>query len=307
MRIALGFIVGVLSVSTLSALAAENPTLLEKARQAYLSAQHLEAEINEKASANRTRPEYLKLINAYQRVYLITPHTSFADDALMAMARLYEEIKDNSAATRTLRYLLQNYPGTPLKTAAERDLARLTTKPDARNAAAKIESPPKPPVADIPPASRMVSADNVQKTASVESVQLWDAPNSVRIVIGLTGEVAYSQGDAKSPKRFFVNLSPAKLDSTLAGKQWKSKSGLLEQIRVGQYDPSTVRVVLEVGAIGSITTFTLKEPDRLIIDVLGKEPAQPPAVASVTPPTSPPLAKPAVRPASAPALPSAPV
>src|SRR5262245_15619010 len=306
MRIALGFIVGVLSVSTLSALAAENPTLLEKARQAYLSAQHLEAEINEKASANRTRPEYLKLINAYQRVYLITPHTSFADDALMAMTRLYEEIKDNGAATRTLRYLLQNYPSTPFKAAAERDLARLTTKPVGK-AAAEGVSATKPAVADSAPALRTVSADNVQKTASVESVQLWDAPNSVRIVIGLTGEVAYSQGDAKSPKRFFVNLSPAKLDSTLAGKQWKSKSGLLEQIRVGQYDPSTVRVVLEVGAIGSITTFTLKEPDRLIIDVLGKEPAQPPAVASVTPPTSPPLAKPAVRPASAPALPSAPV
>src|SRR5262245_18738667 len=134
MRIALGFIVGVLSVSILSALAAENPSLLEKARQAYLSAQHLEAEMNEKAEANRTRSEYLKLMTTYQRVYVTAPHSSLADDALIAIARLYEAIKDNSAATRTLRYLLQNYPGTPLKTAAERDLARLTTKSVARKA-----------------------------------------------------------------------------------------------------------------------------------------------------------------------------
>src|SRR5262249_39742690 len=85
-------------------------------------------------------------------------------------------------------------------------------------------------------------------------------------------------GDANNPKRFFVDLAPAKLNASLAGKQWQVKSGILDQIRVGQYDASTVRVVLEVGSIVSISTFTLRDPDRLIIDVLGKEAT--PAVAS---------------------------
>jgi len=49
------------------------------------------------------------------------------------------------------------------------------------------------------------------------------------------------------------------------------KSGLLQQIRLGQYDASTVRIVLYVGTIGRVTSFTLRDPDRLIIDVLGKD------------------------------------
>jgi len=64
--------------SFLGAQSVQNPSLLEKARQAYLSAQALESELNEKKEAERSRQQYLKVIRAYQRVYLITPHTSYA-------------------------------------------------------------------------------------------------------------------------------------------------------------------------------------------------------------------------------------
>src|SRR4029077_19707052 len=88
-----------------------------------------------------------------------------------------------------------------------------------------------------------------------------------------SGDVVFTQGDAKGPDRVFVDLSPARLNSALLGKQWPVKSGLLQQIRIGQYDVSTVRVVLDVGTIGRVTSFTLRDPDRLIIDVLGKDTA----------------------------------
>ena len=71
-----------------AAQSAQNSLLLQKAHQAYVSAQALEAELTGKAEADRTRAEYLKVINAYQRVYLITPHTGYADNALMAIAKL---------------------------------------------------------------------------------------------------------------------------------------------------------------------------------------------------------------------------
>ena len=88
------------------------------------------------------------------------------------------------------------------------------------------------------------------------------------------------QGDAKDPDRVFIDIAPARLNSMLVGKQWPVKSGLLQQIRVGQYDGSTVRVVLDVGTIGRVTSFSLRDPDRLIIDVLGKEAPSVPAVAN---------------------------
>ena len=83
-----------------------------------MAAQALEAELNQKQEADRTRDEYLKVINAYQRTFLITPHTGYADDALIAIARLYEEIHDTADAIKTLNFMLHDYPATPFKGAA---------------------------------------------------------------------------------------------------------------------------------------------------------------------------------------------
>src|SRR5206468_2533915 len=219
---------------------AENPSLLAKAKEAYMSAQALESELKDKKEAERSREQYLKVIRSYQRVYLITPHTGYADNALITIARLYEEIHDNADAARTLSFLLREYPSTPFKDEAEKDLVRL-------------------------------KAMSVQKTIVVDNIRYWEAPNTLRVVVDLGGEIHFNQGEAKDPDRVFIDISPARLNTALNGKQWPVKSGLLQQIRVGQYEPSTVRVVLDVGTVGHVTSFTLRDPDRLIIDVLGQE------------------------------------
>jgi len=196
----------------------------------------------------------VKVINAYQRTYLITPRSGYADNALMAVARLYEEIKDKAAAIRSLSFLLHEYPGSPFKDAAEKDLMRLSGTPEQRGAA-------------------------------IENIRYWNMPDSVRVVVDVTGEVTFKQDEVKSPHRVFIDVSPARLNSLLKGKQWPVKSPLLEQIRVGQYDASTVRVVFDVGATNKVTTMSLHDPDRLIIDVLGMGSSVPaaPAITSVSP------------------------
>ena len=129
MKINAVLVTSLLSLSSIlaaqSARNSRNPALLQKAHQAFISAQALETELNAKPESERTRAEYLKSINAYQRVYQITPHTSYADDGLIAIARLYEAIHDNPDAIRTLTFLIREYPSTPFKDAAEKDLARL--------------------------------------------------------------------------------------------------------------------------------------------------------------------------------------
>ena len=210
----------------------------------------MEATLNEKPEGQRTRAEYLKVINAYQRTYIITPHTGFADDALMSIARLYEQIKANADAVKTLKYMIREYPATPFKDAAEKDIARLN------------------------------GVTTISRTASVDNIRYWEAQNAVRVVVDVGAEVGFTQGDAKGPDRVFIDIAPARLNSMLVGKQWPVKSGLLQQIRVGQYDASTVRVVLDVGAIARVTSLLLRDPDRLIIDVIGKDVPGVPAVAS---------------------------
>src|SRR5438093_7917242 len=120
---------------------------------------------------------------------------------------------------------------------------------------------------------------SVQKTIVVDNIRYWEAPNTLRVVVDLGGEIHFNQGEAKDPDRVFIDISPARLNTGLIGKQWPVKSGLLQQIRVGQYDISTVRVVLDVGTVGRVSSFALRDPDRLIIDVFGTEPA----TATVTP------------------------
>ena len=90
------------------------------------------------------------------------------------------------------------------------------------------------------------------------------------IVVDVSGEITFKQGEAKNPDRVFIDVANARLNSELVGKQWPMKSGVLQQIRVGQYDNTTVRVVLDLGTVGSVASFSLRDPDRLVIDILGQ-------------------------------------
>src|SRR5215510_10061331 len=58
----------------------QNKALQQKARDAFVRAQEMERTLNDKSPEQRTRNEYLKVIDAYQRVYVITPHTNYADN-----------------------------------------------------------------------------------------------------------------------------------------------------------------------------------------------------------------------------------
>jgi len=202
----------------------------------------MESALNDKPAEQRTRNEYIRVIDAYQRVYVITPHTAYADNALVTMARLYEEIRDAKAAIRTLHFLIKEYPKTPFRDAAERDIARLQGQPERK----------------LP-------------SVSVDNIRFWESGNTIRVVVDLSSQADFVQGGAKSPDRAFIDIAQARVNSLLLGKPMTVKSPLMQQIRVGQYDNSTVRVVLDLGAATRVTSSTLRDPDRLIIDVFGPD------------------------------------
>jgi len=248
-------------------LLAQQDVLLQQAGAAYATAKQADKALNEKPQSEQSRSEVLKVINAYQRVYLITPHTGYADDALKAIARLYEGINDNANAVKTLKFLVHDYPQTPFKAAAERDIARLSGNSINEDA-----------VSAIPEAKNDVKTDsrNENRTdlnsgpkVTVENVRYWEAEKSLRVVVDLSGEVTFKQGEARSPDRVFIDIAHAHLGPGLLNKEWPVESGLLQKIRVGQNDSGTVRVVLDVGTMLRATSFTLRDPNRLIIDVVG--------------------------------------
>ena len=93
-------ICAVLLVSFLSGIVAfaQSSSLTQQASAQFRTAEKAEATLKEKAEDQRSRSDYLRVIESYQRVYLITPHTGWADNALTSIARLYEDMA--SRATR---------------------------------------------------------------------------------------------------------------------------------------------------------------------------------------------------------------
>src|SRR5262249_35827085 len=103
-RICAGLAAAVLAVATICAQ--QQDPLLKQASSAFTTAQQADKALNAKPQAEQTRSEVLKVINAYQRVYLITPKTSYADDALLAISHLYLSINDTADAIKTLKFLV---------------------------------------------------------------------------------------------------------------------------------------------------------------------------------------------------------
>ena len=261
-------------------------TPAQKASAQFRTAEKAEAALNEKPEANRSRADYLKVIRAYERVYLITPKTSWADNALTSIARLYEVMKDSKNAVKTLQFLLQEYPQTPFREMATRDVARLSGAGDVT---------PKQSASDI----------TLKQSASVDNIRFWQEDRSIRIVVDVAGNVTFKEGALSSPNRYFIDISPAQLNSALTVKDWAVESTALQKIRVAQFDASTVRIVLDGPSPKEVTASNLKDPNKITVDVFTRPttaiPTKPTTTAApVAPPASP------STPVAPPAAPSAP-
>jgi len=249
-----------------SALPALAQSAAQQAASQFRTAERAEAALNEEPAANRSRADYLKVIRSYERVYLITPHTAFADNALTSIARLYEAMSDPKNAVKTLQFLLHEYPQTPFRDVAVRDIARLNA-PSTGNGTKTGNG-----------TAEVVATD----PTSVENIRFWTESRSIKVVVDVAGAVTFKEGEAKSPQRYFVDISPARLNSSLTSKEWTVDSKAIQKIRVAQFDDSTVRVVLDGPTTRDVTTSNLKDPNRVMMEVsVPGAPAVP-----VTPPPS---------------------
>jgi N-acetylmuramoyl-L-alanine amidase len=258
-------------------------SLTQQASAQFRAAEKAEATLSDKPEEQRTRADYLRVIHSYERVYLITPHTAWADNALTSIARLYEAMKDPKNAIKTLQFLLNDYPQTPFREVAEQDIARLSsvnTSPTAATGSTETTAPTK-------------------ELASIDNIRYFDEERSVRVIVDVTGNVSFKTGDAKSPDRFFVDISPAKLSSALLGKEWNVQANHLLKIRVAQYDLATVRVVLDGTTRKDAVTSNLKDPSRVVVDVAKAMAMAPP------PPTKPALSTKPITSVAPPPIPSA--
>lgn len=97
-----------------------------------------------------------------------------------------------------------------------------------------------------------------------------------RVVLDVSGEVKYEAHTLKEdpsnglPSRIYVDLVGARLAMDDA-RSIAVEDGLLRQVRVGQFKPTVVRVVLDMNSPTDHKTFVLPDPYRLVVDIQGKK------------------------------------
>lgn len=119
------------------------------------------------------------------------------------------------------------------------------------------------------------------KKALVTGIKHWSTPAYTRIVIELSRKAEFSHRLLKKDplinmewRRLYIDLA----NSSLSPKMQKAipiNDGLLKAARAGQYDPGTVRVVLDIESIEDFKIFPLSDPYRIVIDVSGEKKAAP--------------------------------
>jgi N-acetylmuramoyl-L-alanine amidase len=128
----------------------------------------------------------------------------------------------------------------------------------------------------------------------VREIRYWSGASHTRIVIDLDREVSYKDQllnkdiSLDKPPRLYIDLSEAKLSPQLK-EPISIEAGLLKRVRAGQYTPATVRIVLDLDSVADYKIFALKDPFRVVIDVLGiSQVAQKEEASRVSPPAAQP-------------------
>jgi len=301
---------GLLGLMLISLARAEQLPARQAAHAQYLKAEKLRTALQGKPQKERALAEYKHLVDAYRRVYLITPHSADTPSALLAVAELYQEMGRNfedkyfQSAIDAYQFLLHEYPSTRYREDAlittgqiqkddleQPDVAEKTFQeflrehprsPKAEEARDALKEIAEEREKESKPAAREKLAeqrDTERRLPQVTQIRTWNAEDYTRVVIDVEDEVKYQSARIGDPDRIYFDLHKAKLSSTLAGKTFEPNSGFLKGIRVAQNSSGVVRVVLELDKVKDFSVFELPNPYRLVVDVYG-----PQAVVSKLPP-----------------------
>ena len=105
----------------------------------------------------------------------------------------------------------------------------------------------------------------LQGLVPVTELRHWSTPDYTRVSIAADKEVAFEHH--KLPGRLYLDLPGTHLNPGV--KDLTVGDGLLKSVRIAQFAPSTVRVVLDLDSIKEYKVFTFSDPYRIIIDIKG--------------------------------------
>lgn len=109
--------------------------------------------------------------------------------------------------------------------------------------------------------------------ATINSVRMWPAPDSTRLVFDLSGPVQHSLFSLKSPNRLVIDLKNARLSHPFPAFNYSNS--FIKNIRHARRNRSDIRVVLDLKSRVRPKSFLLKPNSeyghRLVIDLLSEK------------------------------------
>jgi N-acetylmuramoyl-L-alanine amidase len=107
----------------------------------------------------------------------------------------------------------------------------------------------------------------------VRDIRYWSSPDYTRVVVDLSETVKFSKNRLSNPDRIYFDLINTTISKDIKDS-FTVENGMLRMVRVSQFNPDTVRVVLDIQEIADFNVFFLDNPSRLVIDIHGKEKAK---------------------------------
>ncbi|GLR27199.1 N-acetylmuramoyl-L-alanine amidase [Limnobacter litoralis] len=119
------------------------------------------------------------------------------------------------------------------------------------------------------------------ESARFVDVRLWPAEDYTRVTLEHDGALKYKYFLVENPMRMVVDISDMQLDKTLKNltDRLKPDDPYVQQIRVGQFNADTVRIVFDLKAQVRPEVFTIdpvaEYKNRLVVDFYPKTPPDP--------------------------------
>jgi len=281
---------------SLSAEAATDRDLFKYAGQAKVK-------LDKSKQRQKYRHNWINVIDRYKRVIKKNPNSKYARNSLLIVGDLYLGLYKRSRLSADLdesldyyRRLTKRFPNDPFAGQAQLNVGKIyysykKVKDRAYVEFLKVEihHPQSPQVAEARKWLAKISGSSPRKAvpkrtapaptptgmAQVNGIRQWSTATYTRVVIDVDRRTSFTDHllrpdpKLKKPMRLYLDLERTRIKPKMK-EVLPIANQLLRQVRVAQYNPKTVRVVLDIGNIETYKIFVLPHPFRIVVDVTGQ-------------------------------------
>ncbi len=207
-------------------------------------------------------------------------HSRLADDALYNLGTISLKLNDQYRARTYWQRLLKDYPDSDMVHQARSRLQALgsTKKPAVSRIPRKKARVKKSQYCKVTRRKPVRGKSHYTKMSHrgktrILDLRHWSSPTYTRVVIDLDSETTFTKGilkdkhNSKQTKSIYLNLKNSVIPEV--SREIAINDGILQRVKIAQFNDHTVRAVIHVGKIDHYKIFALNNPPRIVIDVIG--------------------------------------